>query len=392
MQLEIQPGIFVNVSAEDFDRVSQHVWRIWDGYPYSKKLDCRLHQFIAGQRPDDVPAEWVVDHADRDIYNADKSNLRWVTPSFNSWNRDCLGTGMRGTTWLPQQQKWSAVFCSKRLGSYCSRQEAFVAYATAAVQKWPLWAPTSGLLVGEGLLTKAEMQRILETVPSKKVLRELPQGVCLVKGRYMVYHRRKHIGYFDTLNEASTAWGNAIWAERELKWIQHVAREIPLDESGQALIPLSGKRGNGAFTTVPPELYHTLTFGHSWNVDGDGYVTGTWSNHSRKLHQVVWLLLHPFYILPPGHSIDHINQNPKDNSETNLRPASKSLQGRNKKKRTGMSSRYVGVCKVRGKKPWRAAFIYEGSHHYVGTYATEVEADQALKQRQRKVIRSDDIC
>lgn len=48
------------VSSCDAERVLQRRWRLGDnGYPYSH---IRLHQFIMGPRPDDVPSTWELDH------------------------------------------------------------------------------------------------------------------------------------------------------------------------------------------------------------------------------------------------------------------------------------------------------------------------------------------
>lgn len=67
----------VTISQEDFEQVSKHQWYLYDAYPTQTNNNTvvKLHQYIMGPRPDDIPADYVIDHADRNPLNATRSNL-----------------------------------------------------------------------------------------------------------------------------------------------------------------------------------------------------------------------------------------------------------------------------------------------------------------------------
>ena len=81
-------GIQIVVSAIDVDRVAPYKWYVLGQYLFCQKLQVFLHHHIIGARPSDVPEDYVVDHANRQKFDVSRPNLRWVTCSFNVWNRD----------------------------------------------------------------------------------------------------------------------------------------------------------------------------------------------------------------------------------------------------------------------------------------------------------------
>jgi len=97
---------------------------------------------------------------------------------------------------------------------------------------------------------------------------------------------------------------------------------------------------------------------------------------SYQVHRIIYLLKTGED--PGAFQIDHINGT-KD--LTTLRKATASQNGANSKKQGAYgekecSSKYKGVSKYKKNlnKPWRALIHFEGSSHYLGSYATEAEA------------------
>ena len=76
---------------------------------------------------------------------------------------------------------------------------------------------------------------------------------------------------------------------------------------------------------------------------------------------------------PPGFKIDHENGNGLDNRRENLRIVSDGVNNHNKLKQEGCSSKYFGVCAVKGNK-WASYITFEGKRHNLGTFDTEDEA------------------
>ena len=89
-----------------------------------------LHQLILGDAPDGM----VVDHINRDRGDNRRANLRFVTFSQNSQNRNVNKnsvSGFRGVSYHIHDRKWLARCHGKHLGNYDTAEEA-AAVAKAA--------------------------------------------------------------------------------------------------------------------------------------------------------------------------------------------------------------------------------------------------------------------
>lgn len=79
----------------------------------------------------------------------------------------------------------------------------------------------------------------------------------------------------------------------------------------------------------------------------------------------------------PGTRLDHRDQNKLNNTRANLRYATRSQNGANKKKRAdGLFSAYRGVGRAPHGKPMAAIWV-EGRREYLGVFETEEEAARA---------------
>jgi len=82
---------------------------------------------------------------------------------------------------------------------------------------------------------------------------------------------------------------------------------------------------------------------------------------------------------------DHIDGNGLNNQKNNLRPATRSQNTQNKRKKAGIKSQYKGITFSKKWNKWVANIWENGKQHYLGAYKSEEEAamayDQAAKQR-----------
>lgn len=77
---------------------------------------------------------------------------------------------------------------------------------------------------------------------------------------------------------------------------------------------------------------------------------------------------------------DHINGNSLDNRRENLRVCSYQDNGRNKRVSSGSkSSRYKGVCKIKGERKWQAYIKVGGKKIHLGTFDGEYGELDAAK-------------
>ena len=384
----------VIVSAQDYERVTKLKWVLWAGYPYNAKVG-KLHKYVIGERPSNVPITWVVDHVNRNKLDASRGNLRWVSKSFNAWNfyRTSKNTSFRGI--FKVGKKWQARFLEKHLGVYETEYCAAMVYAKAAIKKWE-WAATSDLLIGENRLTVNDIAVIQSEIASElgeaKSGRNLPKGVHKVSSSnpnitkpYSAIFCRRHIGVYATVEEAQAAYeAKSLEAHAQLQK-EHELRPIARDDTGNAVIALAGKGGEGKFAQVPDELWHQLTFLHSWHLNSKGYAAGRWQGKFQLLHRVIYALLYSGY--DESLTIDHVvAKNILDNRRCNLRLATQNMQKHNKQKKEGCSSPFIGVSYDRKNKKWKAEIQKDGKAYCLGRFASEDEARCAVNAKAKDLF------
>jgi len=98
------------------------------------------------------------------------------------------------------------------------------------------------------------------------------------------------------------------------------------------------------------------------------------------------LLMHRLLTQAPcGFDVDHADRNGLNNTRQNLRVCTRTQNQANSQKRKTKygkptSSQYKGVYRSEDKLRWRAQL---GSHKYLGTFGTEIEAAEAYNNAAR---------
>jgi HNH endonuclease/AP2 domain len=113
-----------------------------------------------------------------------------------------------------------------------------------------------------------------------------------------------------------------------------------------------------------------------------GYIKISIDGRQHLAHRLAWLYVHGRW---PAALIDHINGNPADNRIANLREASRSQNQANSGLRLGNRSGLKGIS----RKPygtWSAQIFYQGTKHYLGTFATPEEAHAAYREAARRLF------
>lgn len=106
-----------------------------------------------------------------------------------------------------------------------------------------------------------------------------------------------------------------------------------------------------------------------------GYLTGSIFGVRYLAHRVIWAMFHGE---EPPEEIDHRNLVKSDNRINNLRPADKSTNQRNIRKRINNTSGFKGVSRTRDpKRPWRACIKLHGKYYSLGTFLTPEDASAA---------------
>ena len=114
-----------------------------------------------------------------------------------------------------------------------------------------------------------------------------------------------------------------------------------------------------------------------WKLD-NYYRVRIWKNGKVTSYTIHRLIAIYFIPNPNNYSfIDHINNDPLDNSIDNLRWCSSSQNNRNRKKKEGTSSHFIGVYYNKSRKKWRANVRLNGEKKHIGHFETEIEAAEA---------------
>ena len=126
-------------------------------------------------------------------------------------------------------------------------------------------------------------------------------------------------------------------------------------------ITLSGTKGKGMKSRVPAIVARQVRK-YKWNISVQPTNRYAKTNGKGHLHRFVYGLLVKMgrkEPLTPGQVVDHIDRDGLNNTESNLRAATRSMNNQNAKKRTHSrpskhTCDYVGVHYMNGK--WRAMF------------------------------------
>lgn len=131
MKIPLKCGLTFTVDREDYARVCAYRWCLSGNkhiMRYTKGCNPKgvyLHHFLIGQPFKPLQT----DHIDRNPLNNCKSNLRHVSRSVNSYNRDLRTNNTSGYAGVYRKRlKWRAIgYHGENLGHFASREEAVVA-------------------------------------------------------------------------------------------------------------------------------------------------------------------------------------------------------------------------------------------------------------------------
>ena len=139
------------------------------------------------------------------------------------------------------------------------------------------------------------------------------------------------------------------------------------------------RRNGTKYTVLYDDIDHSLVSQFTWRIHP----------RSANLHYAITHIKLPdgrrstqhMHTMIAGPGVDHINHNGLDNRRTNLRPATPSLQGANRRPQVH-SSRFKGV--YRQGKVWRAEIQINNRSHPLGQFSSEEEAARTYDDAARE--------
>ncbi len=107
-----------------------------------------------------------------------------------------------------------------------------------------------------------------------------------------------------------------------------------------------------------------------------GYCVGRIFDKSYLAHRVIWAICFDEW---PAEEIDHVNGRRRDNSISNLRAVSSSLNNRNCQIGKSNKSGHMGVSWAKREKKWRAHITFNRKTHHLGYFDKIEDAVSARK-------------
>lgn len=166
---------------------------------------------------------------------------------------------------------------------------------------------------------------------------------------------------------------------------RHRPGAVIITGNGTALIPLRAMDGSIRAYAIVDEADATWADQWRWCRDASGYAVRTTRIDGRtrtvKIHRELLGLSH-------GDPLegDHINRNKLDNRRSNLRAASRRINGQNMPSQTGTTSRYRGVSLESRTGHWVAQVTTGGQGIRLGCFTTEEEAAEVARSARRRLL------
>jgi hypothetical protein len=136
----------------------------------------------------------------------------------------------------------------------------------------------------------------------------------------------------------------------------------------------------GTTFVSPIDYKHLSQF--NWNKNNKGYVNAYINGKTWLLHRYICEIRKKCDIT--GKIVDHINNNPLDNTRRNLRCTNFYGNNINRTKNDNKTSKYVGVYWNIEKQKWKAAITVNGEKIFIGYYSDQKSAALARDKVAKK--------
>lgn len=370
------------VSPEDFERVSKHSWcrikgttnKTFYAQASINGVKTSLQEFIMGAK---APKGQKIDHKDLNGLHNAKPNLRYATNAQNGQNiakREGLTSKFIGVSWHKSKSRWR-VNIGKKEWTVQTEEEGARKYDEEAIRLYGIEARTNGTL------TQEEKQHIVDNpVTPVLIVRDLPTGIVrkiwksktTFQAFISVNNKNVYLGSHETVEEAVQARETKRRQLIKEKFDAHMRRPIDRNADGVAVLKLHNRQKEVVGEAlVDDDDWRQLSL-VSWSLSPQGYAQGTINGTQLQLQQYL-------VTAGEGNKVDHRNHNTLDHRRANLRVTDAAGNSQNRRKRSGMTSVYIGVSKHGNK--WHAQIAKNNETYNLGNFDHEIEAARAYNKK-----------
>jgi hypothetical protein len=368
---------YTYVSEEDYEILNKFKWCKSNNY-ITGKVDKKiyyLHRYIMIEiLKNNIDKKQVIDHIDNNPLNNKRDNLRIVSISENNRNKTKIeNTHSKyiGVSWANHINKWHVgITIDKKLiqANYSNEHHA--------AHQYNLWCKQFNLKTAKlNIIFNDHLNDFILYKPFIKKGDNLPKYINLDNNKYLVRIDSKHIGYFNTLEEAISVKNLKLEELKDEKWKKILNIPIKRNNDNIAIIEFFNKNKEKiSETLVDDELYYNL-IQYPWHISR-GY------SNSKKIG-----LMHRYIMNYDGNDyIDHINNNPLDNRKNNLRIASPKENMMNRKANINSTSQYIGVSFDKTRNKWKANITIDNKLKFLGRFESEQDAAKARDEYTKKIF------
>lgn len=140
------------------------------------------------------------------------------------------------------------------------------------------------------------------------------------------------------------------------------------------IIQLGGKAANGRYVKVDDADYECLNK-FKWHIDKDGYAVRRRGAGKVSMHRQIMGCNKG-----DGKKVDHQDRDTLNCQRYNLRMATSSQNGANRKSTENSTSKYLGVHWNTQQRRWKSSIRVNGKRIYVGYFKKEADAAKAYNE------------
>lgn len=296
----------------------------------------------------------------------------------------------KGISWDKNKKKWvaSSTFNSKgiNLGCFENEIDAGHTYDTFVLLHYGLNARTNGLVNYEDI-----KDIDINTLIKSRKERDLPMYIFKQDNSFQVHITFNGIKYRKTLptlelaKEKLKEFQDIIDKIKKEEKEEHYKKEIIRNDDGDAIIPIKNKDDD--------IIDHIIVSDHRWH-DCTQYNWSKCKNYFNGIIDGKAVKIHDYIIglknedKDDNDLIDHIDHNPKNNKDDNLRLSNSVNNNHNRTKKLNTSSTFIGVSFNKSRNKFYASIKKDGVNYHIGSYIDELSAAKAYNFKAKELYGS----